>query len=108
MDPGDGRLAQFRERAQHGRQLAGVSAILLDGVAGGALHPVQVSPGGKALAPPGQHDHPHRLIAFQGLESSGEFGDQGFIKSVVPVGTVHPDRRYAVLPFDFQSLKHGS
>ena len=70
------------------------SQVLVDAVVGGALHPVEVGAGAEALAAPGEHDDAHLVVVgIEGDAGGGQFGDQRVVEGIVPLGTVHPDRR---------------
>jgi hypothetical protein len=77
-------------------------------VVGGALHPVEVGAGREAFSSSGEDDDADVVIFIEGDAGGGEFGDQDFVKGVVAVGAVHPDRGDRAGEFDLQGLKgHG-
>jgi len=48
----------------------------------------------------------NRGILVEGDAGGGQFGDQGFVEGIVPIGAIHPDRRDPVGSFDFYSPGH--
>ena len=101
LHPGNRRLFHFGQHAQHAGQRARVTQVVFHAVLRGTFHPVQISPRREAFAAPGEYDHAHAGVGIERFASCSEFGDQGFVKSVVDIRAVHPHSGDAVVLFYF-------
>ena len=66
----------------------GVRFILRIAVTGGAFHPAEIGPGGKALAGRGQDDNPHPRIGGKLIEGLGKRRDNAVIERVMTIRPV--------------------
>ena len=108
MYPCDGRLAQFGEGAQHGRQPAGVFDVVRDRCLTGCFHPIQIGAGGEAFAATRQNHHPYRVVGVECAAGGGKIGDQLGIEGVVQLGAVHPQGGDRSGILDFKRGVHES
>ena len=102
----DRGFGKFGQSAQHPRQRVGIGQILLVTVACGATHPVQIAAGGKTPAAASQHHDAHRLVRAQCAQAISDRGDQVFVKGVVLVGPIQPQRGNHAVAFDFDQSTH--
>ena len=93
----DHRLRTLVDRVQHVGQAQGIGFVLVEGVAGHLLHPVEVGTGTKRRALRAEDHHAHLGIAVERDEGLVQGGDQSLVEGIAHLGTVEGDERHRTI-----------